>query len=182
LKYKKKQVAVVFDFDDTLVWSEKMKRSLFRRLFPQAMLDQATLNAGDRYQIIRKILGKKDRISEKLYDSNYLKKIKRCKKRRSVSKVLKFLELQKISVLINSATPQDILRQAVQRTFQNEKFAGIFGGFGKKRENLKWIRSRYEVLFFVGDTRLDKEIASVEGVPFLHARYIRFIPKRIMDR
>ena len=111
---------MVFDFDDTLVWSEKMKRSLFRRLFPQAMLGQATLNAGDRYQIIRKILGKKDRISEKLYDSNYLKKIKKCKKRRAVSKVLKFLELQKISVLINSATPQDILRQAVQRTFQNE--------------------------------------------------------------
>ena len=77
MKFKEKQAAVVFDFDDTLIWSEKMKRSLFHNLFPQARINKSTLNSGDRYQIIRKILGKKDQKSEKLYDLNYLKKIKK---------------------------------------------------------------------------------------------------------
>lgn len=173
---------MVFDFDDTLVWSEKMKRSLFKNLFPRTRLTKGILSSGDRYQILRKLVGKKDPRSEKLYDLEYLKKIQLCKKRKAVIKVLKILNFHKIPVFINSATPQKILRQAVRKTFSDGKFAGVFGGFGKKRNNLKRIRSCYQVLLFVGDSRLDQQIASQASVPFLHARHIREVPDRIALR
>lgn len=127
------------------------------------------MRAGDRYQIIRKILGQKSKKTESFYDSEYLKKIRRCKKRKNAVKILKLLNSRKIPIFINSATPQKILRSAVLKAFPRVKFRGVFGGFAKKRSNLNWIKKRYRVLYFVGDTVADKQIADAEGVPFLHA-------------
>lgn len=182
MKFNLKKAAVVFDFDDTLVWSEKMKKSLFRKIFPYVKLSLPLMKAGDRYQIIRGILEYKNKNFEKLYDLEYLKKIGICKKRKFAVKILKFLNSQKISIFINSATPQKILRSAVCKVFPRVKFKGVFGGFAKKRKNLKWIKKRYRVLYFVGDTAADKQIADAEGVPFLHACEMGDIPSQLLAK
>ena len=172
----------VFDFDGTLVDSNKIKKETFFKICSQYNNEKSYLNKllsssenYDRFMIFEKFCD-----FYKVNDS-YLKlveqyselscqKIKNCSKREGAQELLSQLFISKKQVFINSATPEEELKKVVRLKFDFQ-FNGIFGRPNSKESNLKKImnltRSYAKNIIMIGDGIDDLQAANIIGCKFI---------------
>jgi phosphoglycolate phosphatase len=172
---------VVFDFDGTLVLSNDIKRDGFIRAAEQYAGGGAIMRGilenppGDRVAIFARfteVLGI-ERDADALvaeYTRWCEQEISRCAQRPGAKALLTVLHASGVASYVNSATPIEPLRHAVEAHFP-DTFAGIHGGHGRKVANLEAIaRSAAATpadMAMVGDGVDDREAAQRFGCRFV---------------
>ena len=179
--------AIVFDFDGTLVDSNKIKTWAFGKLYEECGED-----------IVRQVISyhrENEGVSrfvkfrhwqERLLCQHYTKEVED-ELNQSYSRLvldgvveapfikggLEFLESyhQKIPLFVASGTPENELREIIKRRDMIFYFAGAFGSPTSKAEILKTIIRQYhypiEKVLLVGDGLIDLEVANSVGTAFL---------------
>jgi phosphoglycolate phosphatase-like HAD superfamily hydrolase len=172
--------SVVFDFDGTLILSNKIKREGFfaavSKINDGATYMKVLLNnpEGDRYTIFNRftdVFGGSADDLVKRYTDWCEERIMICHEREGASAVIQTLRQSRVSIHLNSATPIDSLRRIVLRRYGTGYFSGVYGGHGNKRENLEEILSKEQLpaslLAMVGDGIDDREAAVAVGCQFV---------------
>lgn len=166
---------VVFDFDDTLVWSEAYKRQAFFDIaskFENGIVKMQAIfqnpNRGDRFQIMQsfaKDMGKEELANELANQYTYLVEnyIVSCLEVEGASDALKELKQQNLALYINSATPEESLQKTIKNRGWQDFFKGIYGGHNQKVENLVKIANQEKIkpwnMIMVGDGENDRDAA-----------------------
>jgi phosphoglycolate phosphatase-like HAD superfamily hydrolase len=128
---------------------------------------------GDRTAIVAAYADGNERNTEALlraYTNWTDTEIRKCEKRAGAREILRQLSTHGIGVYVNSATPTVHLVPAVQTHFGDFQFAGIFGGHGRKSENLRSILESEQLkpteILVVGDGIDDHACATNVGTTF----------------
>jgi phosphoglycolate phosphatase-like HAD superfamily hydrolase len=166
-KQGKKVVAVAFDFDGTLVLSNQLKKNIFVDIIKtksdkEKMRKLVESARGDRYAILNKFAKNQAQRSQlkMLYDSEYIRRMSICRYRKNANLILNYLNAKETPIFINSATPKIILRKIVEIKFPKIRFSGVHGGYAKKVENLKKIKSKTKFqVTVIGDGLDDRQAA-----------------------
>jgi len=178
---------IVFDFDGTLIDSNRLKYDAFFKLFPddahhartvREVLDQT--GEASRYEIIEKILAGLGRRPTDLqgdvnaladrYNIIVLDGAKRCPEIPGAEPALKSLAAG-YRLYVSSTTPESPLQEIIGFRGWSAYFAGIFGYPRKKSATLRRILEAENVdakaALVVGDGQSDRESARENGCPFL---------------
>jgi len=177
---------IIFDFDGIILESVDIKTEAFAELFSEHpdyleyIIDHHKNNSGvsryekigyyfkliheteiemDTYQNYLKQFGKI--ISKKIYSASF------------VSGALEFLKnnINSYNMYIASATPQDELRQIVQKKNISKYFKGIYGSPQKKVELTEMIIDSKKIIknetIFIGDAISDYDAATQNEIQFI---------------
>ncbi|MGD9637669.1 MAG: HAD family hydrolase [Alphaproteobacteria bacterium] len=174
---------VVFDFDDTLVWSEVYKKQAFFDIASQFEDGETKMHAifknpnrGDRFGIFKLFasdIGKPEKADElsQAYTSAVETHIAKCQEIAGTFEALTALKKEGLALYINSATPEESLGKTVLKRGWNNLFKGIYGGHNQKIENLQKIALQENVnnynIAMVGDGDNDREAAEKFGCLFI---------------
>ena len=157
---------VVFDFDGTLVLSNKIKYDGFLAIANNVTNDTSiiveilSMVKGDRFDVFKRFVNIVDKTLDagKLadaYSSWCEKRIVGCQERQNANIVLKNLKSKGISRCLNSATPRDQLISIVNKIYDKDLFDDIYGGYNCKVINLEKIMKKYNLsnkeIVVVGD-------------------------------
>lgn len=177
---------IILDFDGVILESVSVKTEAFRRLFEfvpnyvdtivQFHLDNGGMSRFDKFHYIYDNIlnedltpSKFDDLSEKFSTIVFKEVIKTP----FVPGAWEFLERYhyKIPLYVVSATPENELRQIIQRRGMAHYFKEVFGAPQKKSKCIKEILnltgiSPYSVIF-IGDAKNDLEAARTAGVRFI---------------
>lgn len=182
---------VVFDFDNTLVQSEKYKNQFFYDIVADVE-DSKDIMGGilsnlskedDRFSITYKFAEKvmegeapeKVRFYAENLANDYSERVKDmvswCDEVKGAKELLKNLKSLKTSAYINSATPEEGLRESIVKRGWSDCFDGVFGRPASKIENLRKIArlgqfSNKEIVV-IGDGNNDRESAEEFGCAFI---------------
>ena len=175
---------IVFDFDGTLIDSNRLKHDAFLKLFPDdthhagAVREVlAQIGEASRYDIIEKILvrldnrpGDVNELADR-YNAIVLDGAMRCAEIPGAELTLKSL-VEKFRLYVSSTTPESPLQEIICFRGWTGYFAGIFGYPRKKSETLRRILEMEDVdakaALVVGDGQSDREAARENGCHFLH--------------
>lgn len=177
---------VIFDFDGTLVDSNRIKRQSFfdvaadfedgaRRM--ESLL--ARDDAGDRYWVFECFAdgltpGVDGRTLADRYTRRCEKKIVGAAEMQGVSAALKRLKAAGIKLFVNSATPVGPLEKIIELRGMAGWFDGIYGAPESKVENIETIMSRcgfaQTEIAMVGDGEADHLAAKQVGCQFVAVR------------
>ena len=179
---------IVFDFDGTLVDSNRLKRDAFFRLFPDderhANLVRevlAQIGEASRYDIIEEILARLDErpgvrqsdidaLADR-YNDIVLDGAKNCAEIPGAEKTLQSLGGE-YRLYVSSTTPEAPLKEIIRFRGWTAHFDGIYGYPRKKPETLRWILDNNGVdakaVLVVGDGKSDHDSARENGCHFLH--------------
>lgn len=179
--------AVVFDFDGTLVDSNKVKRAAYYEIFARrsgsaAVIDQVLrrLPTATRFEVIGAVLdgmdapikGRPSRIATyaRRYNAICESYAAQCAEIPGASACLKVLHPRYL-LFLSSATPRDPLVRVVRKRGWLRYFEGVFGWPPGKPENLKSILKcaslRPEETVCIGDCRQDWKDARMAGCRFV---------------
>jgi phosphoglycolate phosphatase-like HAD superfamily hydrolase len=179
---------IVFDFDGTLVDSNRLKYDAWFQLFPNDAHHAGTVKAvlarmgeASRYDIIEAILKDLDRQSSVMqsdidalaerYNDIVLDAAKHCAEVPGAGQALKSL-VGDYRLYVSSTTPETPLKEIIHFRGWTSYFAGIFGYPCKKRETLGRILEKDGVdakaVLVVGDGESDRNSARKNGCLFLH--------------
>jgi phosphoglycolate phosphatase len=175
---------IVFDFDGTLIDSNRLKHDAFFKLFPDDGRHADTIREvlaqigeASRYDIIAKILARLDNrqgdVNELAdrYNAIVLDGAKRCAEMPGAAYTLKSLGAR-FKLYVSSTTPENPLKEIIRYRGWTAYFAGIFGYPRKKSETLRRILETENVegkaVLVVGDGQSDRESARKNGCLFLH--------------
>ena len=175
---------IVFDFDGTLIDSNRLKYDAFFKLFPDDAHHASTvrevlaqIGEASRYDIIAKILARLDNrqgdVNELAdrYNAIVLDGAMRCAEIPGVEHALKSL-VARFRLYVSSTTPESPLQEIIRFRGWTGYFAGIFGYPRKKGETLRRILEMEDVdakaALVVGDGESDREAARENGCHFLH--------------
>ncbi len=177
----------VFDFDGTLVDSNRVKDACFRRTVAgiargAEALDAALALGGDRYRVFAEVARRLDpagapeavaargRALAAVYSPCCARGIGAARERRGGRRVLAALRRRGLRVWIASATPARDLLPILQRRGLLPFLHGALGGPASKVENLRHIlraeRAAPREVLLVGDSRDDQDAASRLGTWF----------------
>lgn len=180
---------IIFDFDGTLVQSNRIKLQAWYDLFDgdnakRALLPGVLERHGEasRYIIIRKLLERagdeqlsEDQLSEAIadyarrYNKLVLEGVKTCPEMPSASDVLDEL-FTKVPLYCSSHTPETELLAILHFRGWSRYFKGIFGYPRVKSETVKYIVATEQVfpdeVLVVGDGLSDREAAEIAGARF----------------
>ena len=181
---------VVFDFDGTLVDSNRIKQEGFYAVVKNVpngagVLDElfASATVGDRYDIFRRFAerigsaqGYRDgaawaALLAQRYTDRCEALIATCPERPGAEAALLRLRESGRAVYISSATPEADLIRLVRRRGLDVLFNGVLGGPRGKAENLRQIMAREGVkadeVAVIGDGEDDRRAAAEVGCPFI---------------
>jgi phosphoglycolate phosphatase len=173
---------VVFDFDGTLVLSNEIKHEGFMRLAERFVEGPAHMRvilnsmSGDREAIISRFAtyvgASQDAVSLlEEYSHMVREQILMCPERPGAASLLRKLSSEGIRIYVNSATPTHELRLTLKKRYPANTFAGIYGGFGCKLENLRVIARSADAsvndMVMIGDGTDDADAASEFGCRFI---------------
>ncbi len=191
---------IVFDFDGTLVDSNRLKYEAFFELFPRDEFHNRIIKdvlkvflEESRYlilkEIMRKIDGKKsqdeefERRLEELanrYNTLVLSGAKICEEKPGAREVLEFLSVR-YRLYISSTTPESALKEIVKYRNWDGIFYDIFGYPRDKSSTLLEIIRRESIspdeILVVGDGESDRISASNAGCVFFHINSERCLRK-----
>jgi len=178
---------IVFDFDGTLIDSNRLKHEAFFKLFPDdahhaRTVREALAQIGEasRYEIIEKILaglgrrptglqGDVNALADR-YNTIVVDGAKKCPEMPGAEHTLKSL-VAGYRLYVSSTTPESPLQEIICFRGWTGYFAGIFGYPRKKNETLRRILEIENVAakaaLVVGDGQSDREAARENGCPFL---------------
>lgn len=177
---------VVFDFDGTLVDSNRIKRAAFFEIakafadgpaIMQAILDRA--DAGDRYWVFEQFVSHLPSCnSARELADQYTRfcddRITEAQEIPGVSSALSLLRRAGKSLYVNSATPLRPLQSVIHRRGMEHWFDGIYGAPTSKSDNLAAISAvcgvPYGEMLMVGDGETDRAAAEGFGCHFLGIR------------
>ena len=179
---------IVFDFDGTLIDSNRLKYDAFFKLFPDDAYHAGTvrevlaqIGEASRYEILEKILTRLDgrqtvlqrdvaEMAER-YNAIVLDGARRCSEIPGAVQTLKSLAAR-FRLYVSSTTPQDPLEEIIGFRRWSVYFTGIFGYPHKKIATLRRILETENIdakaLLVVGDGESDREAARENGCLFLH--------------
>lgn len=183
---------VVFDFDGVLVDSNEIKYQAYFDAFTgeQPNLDHiirrvhGRADGFDRFQLIREVLREAgtsadpkirevDQRATAIAERYRLiteEKVSQCAEIPGASHALAVLH-KSLALYINSATPEDTLRQIVERRGWKHYFRDVMGGPHSKIDNLRRVIDRENVrpeqLLFIGDGRNDLAAAQAVACKFI---------------
>ncbi len=179
---------IVFDFDGTLIDSNRLKYDGFFRLFPddahhartvREVLDQ--IGEASRYEILAKILKRLDGGQADVepmvddlaarYNNIVLDGAKRCSEMPGAAQTLQALAAS-YRLYVSSTTPEKPLKEIIRFRGWTDYFAGIFGYPSEKSSTLRRIMRTEHVdgkaVLVVGDGESDRKAARDSGCFFLH--------------
>lgn len=174
-----------FDFDGTLVQSNNIKTQAFKDVVhressgnPEALgaLRQITENNRylDRYGVFALLeelfpMLNAQKMAD-LFSSQCCELILKAPEVRGTSELLKTIKVKNAWCIINSATPQEPLREIVSQMKIAEYFDGVYGAPISKTENLRSAMSDYsltpEQVIVIGDGQNDLDAARNIGCLF----------------
>ena len=190
---------VVFDFDGTLVDSNRVKHACMDKVvagFAQgpAALAAARQKGGDRYTLFVDVARRLDPIAEEdviaahsreliaRYSACCARGVVGAVERRGARRTLAALKSRGLRVWINSATPERHLPELIRRRGLARHFDGVRGGPASKVDILRDImfieRVRPHEILFVGDGPDDLAAARKLRVPFVAITAENRIPGR----
>ncbi len=181
--------SIVFDFDGTLIDSNRLKYDAYFELFPaderHAQIIREVLSESfeqTRYVIIEEILRQlgagnhtdlKREVSKltEQYNNIVLAGAKTCPEKAGAENALKkFAPLYRLYV--NSTTPDTSLKEIIRFRKWDGYFRGVFGYPHKKPETLRRIMAleklRSGQVLVVGDGESDRKSATENGCPFFY--------------
>lgn len=178
---------IVFDFDGTLVDSNRLKRRAFYQIFPdgeryQEVINQVlgVMNERPRFHILREILVRlaqdgSEAIEARLsalteeYNSLVVYGAKTCSEMPGATKALEYLN-EKYALYLSSTTPEEPLREIIADRGWLHFFKDVFGYPRQKNETLVEIMSAESVLpaemLVIGDGESDRRSARSLGSLF----------------
>jgi phosphoglycolate phosphatase-like HAD superfamily hydrolase len=181
--------AIVFDFDGTLIDSNRLKYDAYFKLFPSedryARIIRDVLSENfeqTRYVILEEILrrlGFGDQAYMKRevgnlavrYNDIVLAGVKTCPEKAGAEEALKRLAPMYL-LYVSSTTPDAGLKEIIRFRKWEGYFRGVFGYPHKKSETLLRIMAleklRSDEVLVVGDGESDRESALEKGCPFVH--------------
>lgn len=195
---------IVFDFDGTLIDSNRLKYSAFFKLFPQDDFYRTIITETleklfeePRYIILKEILKRAGKSDGKIVDiekrvdalANKYNDIvvvgaKTCKEKTGATRVLKSLSL-KYRLYLNSTTPEETLKDIVKYREWDAYFCDIFGYPIKKVSALFEIIRKESVkpdeILVVGDGKSDRISAQKTGCSFFQVHTDGFLEQLIND-
>lgn len=183
---------VAFDFDGTLVDSNRIKHETFFDVVAGIeggvdILNSVLLeNPGDRFEIFRRFVERSpnaltsDTPTQRAHwmsslAAEYTRRcedaVTACPEVPGAGSLLTQLRQQGIVAAIISATPTEALAAIVARRGWNEAFRHVFGGPSEKSENLMRLASatslRPDEIVMVGDKQADQQAAEDFGCRFV---------------
>ncbi len=187
MRFKEIQV-IVFDFDGTLIDSNRLKYDAYFRLFPDdnryVSIIRMVLSEffeKSRYFILEEILLRlghdnndllKKKVKElaEFYNEIVLAGAKNCPEKPGAEAALKKIS-SACRLYISSTTPDAGLKEVIEYRGWNGYFQGIFGWPNKKTETLRRIIAleglNSSQVLVVGDGESDRESARQNRCPFL---------------
>lgn len=179
-------VAAVFDFDGVFVPSPEIKRAGYRRMFSdygedvpefeiRASLERFKNAKGDRHDVIGYVLeqlGRADEAAEyvRRYGEIVSREINALAVEQDAIAMLERLH-GRCSLYINSNTPDDPLRQTLQKLGIAPYFKGVYGSSLGKAATLRKVMEVEGVgparLIYVGDEEGDRLAAEEVGCMFV---------------
>jgi len=180
----------VFDFDGTLVESNKLKYDAYFELFPRDEYhNEAIRNVlsksfeESRYSILEKILREVDtdvielgetvnRFADR-YNEIVVKGAKTCPECPGAGKLLRQLHPH-YALYLSSTTPEEALREIISFRRWTGYFKNIFGYPRKKQETLREIMQKEQVsprqILVIGDGKSDRVSAENAGCNFFDVK------------
>jgi len=179
--------AIIFDFDGVIIESVNIKTEAFAEIYRhdgpkvvEKVVEHHLANGGisrfEKFRLYhREFLGKEltnDELSEISHQFSRMV-TQRVIEAPYVEGAIEFIESNYTSfdLFISSATPENELREIIEKRKISRYFKEIFGSPGKKSDHIKKILRRYSYdqseVVFVGDATNDKEAASENNVHFL---------------
>ena len=187
---------IIFDFDGTIIDSNRIKYEAFFRIFPRRKeIERIVKKVLNRYReetrflIIKKILTELKKKGEinfndlereiSIYVQKYNKIVEaeaiECHEIKGARESLKVLS-ERFILYINSTTPFYSLRRIIQKRSLTAFFKDIYGAPGSKIENLSKILKKEKIrgneALIVGDGQSDLESAKKFGCKFIGIRSI----------
>ncbi|CAM2057428.1 conserved hypothetical protein [Desulfovibrionales bacterium] len=179
---------VVFDFDGTLIDSNRLKYNAYFAIFPKNIRYHRTIKSvladffeATRYAIIHCILerlGEADdsggRVSTlaQSYNDIVVAGAKTCPELPGASDILAQLSGHYV-LYLNSTTPETALREIVTHRGWTKYFRGIFGYPTTKLDTMRAILATERIepveTILVGDGQNDRHVAAAVGCRFMHA-------------
>lgn len=175
---------IIFDFDGTLVQSNKIKRDMlicsFREICDdlkqvENLIDKTHKN---RYQIYDE-LNKKGKLKPTCrshfflkLDQNLIESISNLQPRNGVIEVLDHIKIMGWSSYLSSASPADSLKEIIRRFGWENYFCEINGAPTTKIDYVSRLLlkvRRSDALFIYGDGTDDKKCADAFGIKFINA-------------
>ena len=175
---------IVFDFDGVVVDSNRLKRDAWFNIFhpalgiaPEEIEESLERVRETRFDILRDIFLKKGVAEDSLEQliNEHAEKFQAY-----VQQGMKFMPNAvetlvalsgRFPLYINSATPEEPLRESVRRLGLSKHFKGVFGRPADKVENLQVIlkseNAEPHELLFVGDGENDRAAAKDTGCHFI---------------
>ena len=180
---------IVFDFDGTLIDSNRLKHAAFFQLFPaedryRRVVENVLRKHPEesRFVVLEKMLGllensERDRLPDvnvtslaRKYNTIVMEGIKTCAEIRGAADILQRL-WKRYVLYLSSTTPESALKEVVAGRGWTKYFEDIFGHPCNKPETLRRIMQRERVpssaVLVVGDGRSDREAAEETGCFFL---------------
>ena len=173
---------VVFDFDGTLVLSNRIKRDTFLDVaadFPDGPAVMAGIlqrSPGDRAAIASEFAAAVGAASEAgnlidRYTGLCEQRIAACPDRAGAAELLTSLRQRRVRLHVNSSTPADALQRLVSLRYPGGTFDGVHGGYGCKLWNLRAIARHDRIdageVAMVGDGTDDMAAAREFGCRFI---------------
>jgi phosphoglycolate phosphatase len=181
--------SIVFDFDGTLIDSNRLKYEAYFELFPaedrHARIIHDVLSESfeqTRYVILEEILRRlgvvehaymKREVSKlaEQYNDIVVAGAKTCPEKAGAEEVLKKFA-PRYRLYVNSTTPDASLKEIIRFRKWDGYFHGVFGYPHEKSETLLRIMAleklRSDQVLVVGDGESDRKSAAENGCPFFH--------------
>jgi len=178
---------IVFDFDGTLVESNKIKRRVFYEVTKDLVGADSALdkilsspNSGDRYNIFNLLITELKLVREVFVSSLQLAdsytriceyEISRAPEIKGAIKTIKDLKGLGVKVFISSATPESTLKKIIDMRGWKEIIDKSFGSPDGKVEHMRAILLENKLsiseVIYVGDSEIDKSTALLIGCKFI---------------
>jgi phosphoglycolate phosphatase-like HAD superfamily hydrolase len=180
---------IVFDFDGTLIDSNRLKYDAYFELFPEDEWHVQTVREvlsemfeESRFVILEEILSRlgdnagmdlkqKSRELADRYNDIVLAGAKACPEKPGAHKLLQALA-ETYTLYVSSTTPESALVEIIHFRKWGQYFQGIFGYPREKSKTLQRIIEREKVksseVLIVGDGESDRKSAVDNGCPFIH--------------
>lgn len=176
----------VFDFDGTLLDSNKIKRSAYFEVLGNCIESKVTMSnileniQGDRYAVWQAYVSE-SKIESNIegqvaaYVENYSNivkaKLKYAKPIEGALALLDYLKQKKLRCALSSATPLIYLRETIEHLDWEHYFTDIFGSPNTKISSLHYLQGKYDLnkndLIVIGDGKDDQYAALKFGCKFL---------------
>lgn len=174
---------IIFDFDDTLIWSEEIKKQVFFKIAREYGVNEEKYikevrdeNKYNRYQIFQKFCDQFN-ISdyENLLDKYKIMTRKEIIKTDNLPGVIELLdylrEKTKLKIFISSKSSKEDLDYYVQERTWNKYFDGVYGLPDNKTYHINDIKNKFnftsDEILFIGDSLGDYQVSMKNNLYFI---------------